>query len=265
MMAVHASTGKLRQRKSLGQCFLQDRVALETIAAALDPLRKKTVVEIGGGDGALTQYLTEAQRLIVYELDPRFAERLQQKAATFVAALPAELIAFPRTEIRNEDFLGADLAQFKNNYLLTGNIPYAISGLILRKILTEANRPERLVFTVQKEYAERLLGLPHENFFSNWLRVWGEVKKICTIKRTAFSPAPAVDSMAIRINFLSKPLVDEPETFARFLKLLFRQPRKTIGNNLKQSGVVVPEALQKKRPHELTFDQILALYRATKK
>lgn len=246
-MAARVSIGRPRQRKSLGQCFLRDQTALEAIATALGQLRQKTVIEIGGGDGALTKHLLEAKKLIVYELDPRFAALLRDR--------------FPKIEIRNENFLEADLAQFNNRYLLTGNIPYAISGLILRKVLTETNHPQQLVFTVQKEYAERLLGLPHENFFSAWVRVWGKASKICSIKRTAFSPVPKVDSIAIKIDFFSKPLLDQPEHFAQFLKLLFKQPRKTIVNNLKRSGVVLPETLQKKRPHELSFEQIINLYR----
>ena len=125
---------------------------------------------------------------------------------------------------------------------------------------------------MQKEYAEKMIGYPHQNFFSNWVHVWGKVSKICLVKAGEFSPPPKVDSAVVRIDFYEKPIFDDPEKFAKFLKILFIRPRRTILNNLKSSYVTFDENLiihselaewkgiEKKRPHELSFQEIVDTY-----
>jgi 16S rRNA A1518/A1519 N6-dimethyltransferase RsmA/KsgA/DIM1 with predicted DNA glycosylase/AP lyase activity len=64
--------------------------------------------------------------------------------------------------------------------------------------------------------------------------------------------------MILKINFYSKPLVDNPEKFAKFLKQIFRQPRKMLKNNIN-----LPQGfnhLANFRPHQLSLEDILALY-----
>jgi 16S rRNA (adenine1518-N6/adenine1519-N6)-dimethyltransferase len=289
----------MKYRKSLGQHILHDYVILKKIADALGNINDETIVEIGGGTGNLTGILSQskklrinnlitasqcvqqsissgeskrlfAKRLIVYEIDKNLADNLR--------------IKFPNAEIINKDFLEADLGQYKNNYLLIGNIPYFITGRIFRKILTLENYPKIAVLTIAKEQGGRFLGInprksvsksalirEYGNFWSNWLKVWAKIEKICTIKAGSFSPPPQIDSIAIKISFYKKPLVAEPENFAKFLKILFNRPKQTIYNNLKSEPIAAYtvigsdlrnfEKIKKLRPHQLTFDQILELYK----
>ena len=300
-------------KKSLGQHILHGEGILKKIAGALGDIGDEIVVEIGGGTGNLTGFLVNniflhttfsqssqsvrssgepllishpadssltlgdqsrrgyeacpqksciqknTKKLMVYELDNDLAELLKGK--------------FPDAEIKNENFLQADLAQFKNNYLLIGNIPYFITGQILRKVFTLENYPKIAVFTISKEQGEKFLsvrsaqGKVSGSFWSNWIKVWGKVEKVCTIKASSFFPPPKIDSIAIKINFYKKPIISEPENFVKFLKIIFNRPKQTTVNNLKgaygNEGVKkFIEELGTLRPHQLTFEQVLKLYGA---
>jgi 16S rRNA (adenine1518-N6/adenine1519-N6)-dimethyltransferase len=231
--------------KSLGQNFLKNSLFLKEIANNLNIKEDDALVEIGGGHGELTQFLLKAEKLIVYEIDQNLANFLKEKFANF-----------PNVKIINEDFLKANLKKFNHQYKLVGNLPYRITGLIFRKVLTLENFPKIFILTLQKEVGEKILN--QNSFLSFWLKIWGEVEKIDFVKNKYFFPQPKVDSMILKINFYQKPLVDDPEKFAKFLKQIFRQPRKMLKNNIN-----LPQEfnhLANFRPHQLSLENILALY-----
>jgi 16S rRNA (adenine1518-N6/adenine1519-N6)-dimethyltransferase len=240
------SKGKSQKSKvNLGQNFLKNRLFLKEIANNLNIQENDMLVEIGGGHGELTQFLLKAKKLIVYEVDKNLANFLKERFSNF-----------PNVEIINEDFLKADLKKFNHQYKLVGNIPYRITGLIFRKVLTLENFPQVFVLTLQKEVGEKIL--KQNSFLSFWLKIWGKVEKIDFVKNKYFFPQPKVDSMILKINFYQKPLVDDPEKFAKFLKQLFRQPKKMLKNNIN-----LPQEfnhLANFRPHQLSLEDILALY-----
>lgn len=224
------------------QHFLRNQKILHKISQVLEITPKDLIIEIGGGHGELTKFLLNAGKVIVYEIDPKLAKSLQTK--------------FPKIEVRQQDFLKANVSQYQHNYKLVGNIPYAITGQIFRKVLQEKNYPKLLVFTLQKEVAEKMLAKPRANFWSHWLSIWGKVEKVLSVPAKYFQPKPKVDSMVIKITFFSKPLVENPENFAKFLKKLFAYPKRKLKNQL----IKVPESYQTKRPFELTLDEILAIF-----
>jgi 16S rRNA (adenine1518-N6/adenine1519-N6)-dimethyltransferase len=231
--------------KALGQNFLKNRLFLKEIANNLNIKEDDTLVEIGGGHGELTQFLLKAKKLIVYEIDKDLANFLKEKFSEF-----------PNVEIMNENFLKADLKKFNHQYKLVGNIPYNITGLIFRKILTLENFPQVFILTLQKEVGEKILY--QNSFLSFWLKIWGEIEKIDFIKNKFFFPQPKVDSIILKINFYQEPLVNDPEDFVKFLKKVFRQPRKMLKNNIN-----LPKEfnhLANFRPHQLSLKDILDLY-----
>jgi 16S rRNA (adenine1518-N6/adenine1519-N6)-dimethyltransferase len=144
--------------KNLGQNFLKNRLFLKEIANNLNIEEDDTLVEIGGGHGELTKFLLKAKKLIVYEIDKNLANFLKERFANF-----------PNVEIINEDFLKADLKKFNHQYKLVGNIPYRITGLIFRKVLTLENFPRVFVLTLQKEVGEKIL--KQNSFLSFWLNI----------------------------------------------------------------------------------------------
>lgn len=233
-------------KKQLGQNFLKNKYFLKKIAEQLDISTKDTIIEIGGGHGELTTHLTQANKLIVYEIDKILANKLQKKFASY-----------PNVEIINQNFLKADLKNFNHQYKLVGNIPYRITGLIFRKILTKDNFPKIFILTLQKEVGEKILA--GNNFLGLWLKVWGQVQKIHFLKNENFQPKPKVDSLILKIKFHDQPLVNEPELFALFLKKIFKYPKKMIKNNIK-----LPQqfnSLYNLRPHQLSFENIIKLYK----
>ncbi|GIW68037.1 MAG: ribosomal RNA small subunit methyltransferase A [Candidatus Parcubacteria bacterium] len=232
-------------KKALGQNFLKNRLFLKEISNNLTIKAEDIIIEIGGGHGELTQFLLKAKKLIVYEIDKNLAEILKNKFKNF-----------QNVEIVNENFLKADLKKFNHQYKLVGNIPYRITGLILRKILTLDNFPQVFVFTLQKEVGEKILA--NNNFLSHWIKIWGKVEKIDFIKNKYFWPQPKVDSVTLKIKFYSQPLVKEPEAFAQFLRSFFKHPRRMLKNNLD-----LPQNfnhLANLRPHQVSFEKIIEIY-----
>ena len=243
----------MRAKKYLGQHFLKNKKILKFLANSLEDIHNNIVVEIGGGHGELTKYLTSAKKLIVYEIDKELYKILRNR--------------FKNAEIINKDFLKADLSKFKNNYYLIGNIPYYLTGEILRKIFSIKEHPKIAILTLQKEYGEKLLGKGKENFLSIWAKVWCTVKKLLLIKKENFYPQPKVDSMALKFIFFKKPKVKELKKFEKFLKILFIQPNRKISNNLKNFHNLenINKKLLDKRPHQLSLEEILEIFKNLKK
>ncbi|MER3407016.1 MAG: ribosomal RNA small subunit methyltransferase A [Patescibacteria group bacterium] len=231
--------------KNLGQNFLKNKHFLKKIAQALEINENDTIVEIGGGHGELSQFLTKAKNLIILELDRDLFYRLKEKFKNF-----------NNIKVINEDFLKFDLSVFKNNYKLVGNIPYSITGKIFRKVLKRENFPKLLVFTLQKEVGYKFLEKEKNNFWNTWIKIWGEVKNLGIIKKNNFYPVPKVDSIIIKIKFFEKPKIKDEENFAKFLKFIFREPNKKLKNKIdKELG-----ELKEKRIFELSFEEIINLW-----
>ena len=116
---------------------------------AIDGIQKNNTsicVEIGPGLGTLTSSLLKRfDKVVAVEYDKRLAENLPK--------------SFPgkNLEVKNEDILDYDFAEFKEPYVVVGNIPYYITSPIIEKLLTAEVLPERIVLLIQKEVAERIL------------------------------------------------------------------------------------------------------------
>lgn len=242
----------MKIKKYLGQYFLKNKKILKFLANSLEDIHNNTVIEIGGGHGELTQYLTSAKRLIVYEIDKDLYTILKNR--------------FKNAVIVNKNFLEADLSKFKNNYYLIGNIPYYLTGRILRKIFSLKEHPKIAILTIQKEYGEKLLGKDKENFLSIWSKVWCSIKKLMLIKKNQFHPQPKVDSMALKFVFFKKPKITNVDDFEKFIKILFAQSNRKIYNNLKNFYNLeeIEKKFLDKRPHQLSFEEVLTIFNILK-
>lgn len=221
----------MKPKKHLGQNFLEDKSALKKIANALALRDGDTVVEIGPGHGELTQELrikNKELRILAIEKDERLAEFLKSKFRRDA-----------NTEIIEGDILKLLPVLITNyklpitNYKVIGNIPYYITGHLLRTISELDRKPERIVLTVQKEVAERLCAAPPKmNLLAASVQFWAKPEIVARIGRENFHPAPKVDSAVIQITPFAKTQMD-PDIFYPFIGALFKQPRKTIINNLR--------------------------------
>lgn len=248
--------------EKLGQHFLKDKKLLSQIAGYLDVRKNDWVVEIGPGHGELTEEILKmGARVILIEKDRDLCDLLRKKVDK------AEIFCGDVL-----DLLGKIVADGKltdSGYKIIGNIPYYITGKIIRMISELDNKPTRTVLTIQKEVAQRICAKPpRSNLLSVITQFWSEAKMGGVISKKYFSPPPKVDSATIILE--TKKSYQESLTSGYFatVKKLFKQPRKTIINNLVGGGLSRERALkivlgaglkETSRPQELNVDQILTI------
>jgi 16S rRNA (adenine1518-N6/adenine1519-N6)-dimethyltransferase len=213
-------------RQKLGQHFLTQGSILERIAAAVCPQREELVVEIGPGQGALTERLLKrADRVVAIELDVYLVDRLRQKFASE-----------PRLEIIHADAMATDLAQW-GRAPIAGNLPYYAATAIIGQ--TVRLRPNRAVFLIQKEVAERLVAQPRTReygYLTVATRLFAEARLLFGVKPGAFHPPPKVESAVVMLTPQADPwVVDDAESFLRFVGRCFQYKRKTLRNNLAET------------------------------
>lgn len=219
----------LQPRKRLGQNFLLDPAALSRIVEAADLAAGDAVVEVGAGVGNLTRLLAaEAGSVVAVELDDRLVEILREQVAglTNVQVLHGDVL-------RIHDFGFADRA-----YKVVGNLPYYITSAVLRHFLEDRPRPARLVVTVQREVAERIVAQPGDmSLLAVSVQYYGRPRIAARVPAGSFYPSPQVDSAVVRIDVEAEPQVnlDEDVSEAAFFRVVragFSQKRKTLRNSL---------------------------------
>lgn len=206
----HAILSAMYAKKSLGQNFLKSEEALEAIIEAAELTTEDTVLEIGPGRGALTGPLTEkAGKVVAVEKDESLVAHL---SALFTEKTNLKLISEDILEFEGEKEGLSD-----GNFKLIANIPYYITGEILRKFLSGPLQPSRAVLLVQKEVAERIVAEDgRHSILSLSVHAFGIPGIVATVPRTAFDPAPAVDSAILLIDKISRNFfknVDEKRFF----------------------------------------------------
>jgi 16S rRNA (adenine1518-N6/adenine1519-N6)-dimethyltransferase len=186
-----------RAKRRLGQHFLTDPGILARIADALEAGPDDTVLEIGPGPGGLTEALTRrAGRVIAVEKDRDLIEPLRAR--------------LPGVQVIDGDALSVDWHSIAvPPFLVTCNIPYNITSPLLEKALTPPE-PERIVFLVQKEVADRIIAAPGTSEYgalSVGVQAVARAERLFTVSAGAFQPRPKVDSAVLRIVPLGEPLV----------------------------------------------------------
>lgn len=234
----------LRPDKKLGQNFLQDPFALDSIAAAAEIQPTDTVLEIGPGLGSLTRYLAVAAReVIAVELDPDLIPPLQAVTQPYdnIRIIHGDILKLSPQELVREP-----------GYLVVANIPYYITSAIIRHLLEHDPKPRRIVLTIQKEVADRICAQPGDmSLLALSVQVYGQPRLVQRIPAGAFFPAPKVDSAVLCVEIYENPRI-QPELLNTFFKLVkagFSQKRKTLRNSLSSGLHISPleaESLLKK-------------------
>lgn len=245
-MNASAKTGGARSNKpKLGQNFLVDRSAMQRIVDALGDISQATVMEIGPGRGALTDFLAvRAGRLIAVERDRVLSAQLRMRYARL-----------PNVEVMEADILKTDISTLVGKRpgplrdlrptepiraKVVGNLPYYITSDILLALFAAHRNIETIVVMVQLEVAERLAAKPggsEYGLLSATAQLYGKVEKLFKLPPGAFSPPPKVHSAVVRISIAPRFAelgVDEAGFFS-FLRLIFGQKRKTLFNNLRDT------------------------------
>lgn len=205
----------MKNKKTLGQHWLKDRVILNEIARLAG--EGELCVEIGPGLGTLTSSLLKRfVRVIAVEYDAQLAQNLPK--------------SFPgkNLEVIRADILDCDFDDILQPYAVAGNIPYYITTPIIEKLITLDNAPERIVLLIQKEVAERIAA-KRETMLSLMVKNRADVQLGPMVGKEYFTPPPQVDSQVI-ILIPHEPVVP-PEVFG-IIRRGFAAPRKKLIHNL---------------------------------
>ena len=217
----------LHANKRLGQHFLTDPNTLRRIVAAAELDEGSVVLEIGAGTGALTALLAEsAHHVLSVEIDERLRPVLSKTLATY-----------ENVDLQYADFLQLNFAEHlpTGPYTVVANLPYYISNAILRRLLEAPRRPERLVLTVQREVAERILApVGRLSVLALSTQYYGEARLVQRLSATVFWPPPQVESAVLRLDEGSSPRLSRSAEVWLFqvIRAGFSQKRKQLRNAL---------------------------------
>jgi 16S rRNA (adenine1518-N6/adenine1519-N6)-dimethyltransferase len=222
----------LRARHGLSQNFLADADVLDGILEAAAPAASDRVLEIGPGLGILTRGLLDAGAEVT-------AVELDRGLAAWLRTSFADEIGDARLHLVEGDFLDQDLADLvAPPFLVVANLPYHITSPTLHRLLDLAVRPDRMVLKDQREVAERIAAPAGAmSYLSVFVQYHAEVETVMAVPRTAFEPAPKVDSAVIRVT--PRPAddprrlpPDEEDGLWRLVQAAFRERRKMLHNVL---------------------------------
>ena len=241
MVAIHPrrllESYGLYPKKSLGQNFLADEAGLRRIVAAADLTESDVVLEIGAGLGSLTRCLAaEAGRVVAVELDGRL-----------IPVLEDQLAGTPNVQLIHGDILSLSPAELAGDcYKVVANLPFYITGAILRHLLGVEPRPRMMVLTVQHEVAQRLTAAAGKmSLLAVSVQYYGQVSRVARLKAGSFYPRPEVESAVVRVDVYPEPPFDVPDDkwFFRVVRAGFAQKRKQLRNGLRSGlGLAAAEA-----------------------
>ena len=226
----------IRPSKGLGQNFLTDPRTADKIVAAAGLTPSDTALEVGAGTGVLTRRLAAAAaRVVAVELDHRL-----------VPLLRSELGDCSNLTLVEGDILSLDPAALvgEGEYRVVANLPYYITAAVLRHLLGARRRPVRLVLTVQREVAQRLVARPGAmSLLAVSVQFYGTPRLLFRIPPGSFYPAPGVESAVVRID--THPVLPlPPEQIPHFFRVVragFSQRRKQLRNTLSAGLHLPPE------------------------
>jgi 16S rRNA (adenine1518-N6/adenine1519-N6)-dimethyltransferase len=257
---------RITLRRRLGQNFLIDPRLRDAAAEATGATPDDDVLEVGAGVGTLTIALApRCRRIVAVELD-----------ANLVPALREVLNGHPNVDVVQADILRWDAAAAfpSGGEIVAGNIPYNLTGALMRKLLDHAPRPRRLSLVVQKEVAERWTATTAASLATVAVQVFASATTVMTIPAASFVPVPKVDSALVIVELRERPAVavDDFDAFFRFVEAVFQLRRKQLAGILARmsetSSAVAAAKLRElgiepaRRPQTLTLPEWEAVYRA---
>ena len=239
----------IKAKKSLGQNFLKDEAVLNRIISSAKLSKDDVVLEIGPGQGALTEKLAAAcKKVVAIELDDRLIEPLHTKfrGNENVGILHGDILKLNLPELIEKELKINNVREYK----VVANIPYYITAPIIRLFLETKIVPSEVIFMVQKEVAERITAKKGAmSILAVSVQYYAKVQFLFTVFKESFEPIPKVDSAIIHItrnmDHGSKNAQDVKKFF-RIVKSGFSAKRKTLINNLSNSLQLDKKELEEK-------------------
>lgn len=250
-------------KKSFGQNFLTDGNYINKIVSALDLQPGETVIEIGAGRGALTEKLIESGANVV-------AVELERD---MIAVLRREFAGRENFHLVESDALKVDFSALSTHHQahstkLVANLPYYISTAILQKLIEQREVFGEMILMFQREVVERItaaVGNSERGFLTVLTEAYLDAEKLFDVPPNAFLPAPKVQSAVVRLKPKRNIEIADDDLFRKIVSEAFRQKRKTILNNLKNSFADAEKILAesqidaRRRAETLTLEDWLRL------
>ncbi|MBP6855720.1 MAG: ribosomal RNA small subunit methyltransferase A [Candidatus Pacebacteria bacterium] len=225
--------------RRLGQHFLKNEAILEKIARIIEPCENMVVIEIGSGTGQLTKHIIERFKnarikkwqLVCIEKDKALIPALKENIkGEYVKIINQDALdVFP--------LIASSRRARHASYVVIGNIPYYITGSLLRVIGDAKVKPTQTIALIQEEVASRLTVRPPKmNMLAASVQYWGVPRKKFIVAAGNFNPPPKVSSAVIEIIPRVEKARCAPELFYKCMRAVFKQPRKMAVSNLAQGG-----------------------------
>lgn len=245
-------------KKKYSQNFLREQWVIDSMLNNVILTQGTAVFEIGGGSGFLTQSILKQDiaRLWVFEIDPEWASHLKSKFKD------------PKLTVFEQNILDYDFANFEPNkpWTLLSNLPYQITFPILYLLQKNMHLLKEGVIMVQEEVAQKLLktGGRDYGFPSLYFQYYFDWKMLDKIPPTAFYPAPKVFSRLLyfKPNF-NRVEIPQEDHFWKFIKVCFKQPRRTLKNNLNGTQYNLSKITEETlalRAQQLSMDDLLEIW-----
>lgn len=218
-----------KAKKSLGQNFLIDKNIILKIVKFINPGENDKIVEVGAGQGAITEYLAEQSKdLLLIELDYELANLLKDKYSNK-----------KNVSIIEGDILKIDWNDFLPINKMVGNLPYNISSQIIIKMFANYDKIDSSIIMLQKEFADRLVAEPKSKKYgilSVYSKLYCDAELLFKISNQVFRPIPKVESAVVELKFHKrlKYAIDDLDFFHKIIRTAFNQRRKQIKNSLSE-------------------------------
>ena len=245
-------------RKKWGQNFLADNNLLDRIARIVDPKSTDSILEIGPGEGALTErILPLVKEMVAVEIDPLLIDHLKNRAV------------LEGLKVIHGDVLLQEIEDLPilNPVRVIGNIPYNITSPIVFWLIEQLDYWNDAFIMTQKEVADRLSAQVGTKAYGRLTVIVGsylDIKYCFTIPPDVFIPRPKVDSAIVRLTKKENPLVSDDKyiQFNKIVTAAFSQRRKMLRNSMK--GWDLPKDAREKidftrRPETLTVEEFASM------
>ena len=245
-------------RKKWGQNFLVDTNLLDKIARIINPKSSDHFLEIGPGEGALSERIFPyVENMVAVEIDPLLVKKFTVDPF------------FNGMHVIHGDILMTDIDEMplNNPVRVIGNIPYNITSPIIFWLIEQLDYWSDAYIMMQKEVADRLTANVNTKAYGRLTVAVGaylNIEQCLTIKPDVFIPKPNVDSAIVRFTKKITPLIED-EKYIKFNKIVsaaFSQRRKMLRNTLK--GWDIQNHIKEKidfsrRPETLTIDEFISM------
>jgi 16S rRNA (adenine1518-N6/adenine1519-N6)-dimethyltransferase len=245
-------------RKKWGQNFLVDNNLLKKIVRTINPKSDNCILEIGPGEGALSEkILPIVKEMVGVEIDPLLIEKLK------IHNKLKDLIIIKGDVLLYE----IDKLPISNPVRVIGNIPYNITTPIIFWLIEQLDYWDDAFLMVQKEVANRLVAQTSTKAYGKLTVVVGaylDIKSKFIIPPDVFIPKPRVDSAFIHLTKKLKPLIEDKNyiTFNKIVSTAFNQRRKMLKNSMKSwdiSDQIIQTIDFTRRPETLSIKEFASL------